>query len=261
MKKAQIYYPRTFRHFESEGKRQWFFFLFFVIPTLILFLAIYPELTRILSANVIKALSFVMPHEDLVVESSLYLPIFGGIHYVAALPTNKPSLLFSFINAGIVLLLLWIFLSNKYRRQPVSVYIAMNLLVLLISCIFFIVAPNDFPYTATDYSELYIKLQLGIWLSFIIILGIVIGFLIACNLRWRIFAFFGIMLYSLVFGCARYLTFLLILHKASILYLPTLFFTLGPFFDFLYLVYLYATYAKHIATATSNEGRALWKWL
>jgi hypothetical protein len=262
MKKTQIYYPRTYRHFQSERRRQWLFFLIFVVPCLLILLIFYPEITRVLSAYVIKALSFIMPHEDLNVEYSIYLPIFGGIHYVAALPTTAPTLKFTLLNTAVVLILMWIALTRKHRAKPFFIYIAMNLLFLLLSCIFFIAAPSYFPYSATDYSELYIKLQLGIWLSFIVIAGVVIGFLTVSKMRWRICAFFGIILYSFVFGCVRYLTFLLILYKASILYMATLFFTLGPFFDFLYLVYLYAIFAKHVTTSTNNqEGRALWKWL
>jgi hypothetical protein len=40
-----------------------------------------------------------------------------------------------------------------------------------------------------------------------------------------------------------------------------MFFSFGPFFDFLYLVYIYGLYVeKVISVSESQEGKGVWEW-
>lgn len=259
--KSKIYYPRTYRHFFADIKKQAVFILLIVTPMLLLLLFGYPELTRILSNLVVQCLNFIVPSPDLAIEQAAYMPVFGEVHYVVMLPTTYPNVNLILINLVITLSALWFFFASKAKGRPVSIYMSMNLLIHLISCIFFLLAADYFPYTAVEYSELYIKQQIGIWLSFIVIAGLITGFLLATSLRMRIAVFFSIILYSFVFGCVRYLTFLIIVYIGSVLYVPILFFMLGPFFDFLYLVFIYCAFVNHIVKKTTKDNPLeVWQW-
>ena len=261
MKKDRIFFPRTYRHFQVDSRQQALFVVLCIIPVLLLLLFFYPNLTEAISGWVIQLLRTGMPDVALFVGQSDFIPLFGSVHYVAGLPTVYPSFNFSMINLAAALILLWVCFSSKRRGKPLSIYFAMNLLIHLIACIYFAIVPTDFPYTATTYSDLYMKLQVAIWLSFIVIAGLATGLLMTQSVWLRLAAFFSILLYSLVFGFVRYLTFLYIIYAGSILYFPSLFLTLGPFFDFLYLVFLYSVFADIVIKQTStNEGRSAWQW-
>ena len=260
--KDRMYYPRTYRRFGSDSKRQILFAVFCMLPVLLLLLFFYPDLTRALSTWVIRLLQPVMPGANLYIQSGELIPLFGSVHYVAGLPTKYPDFNFSIINLGVTFALLWVCFTSKRKGKPLSIYFAMNLLIHLISCIYFAIVPMDFPYTATIHSELYLMVQVGVWITITVISGLVTGFLMVQGVGIRIAAFFCIVAYSLVFGCVRYLAFLYIVYTGSILYMPSLYFTLGPFYDFLYLVFLYSAFADIVINKTNtHKGRASWQWL
>jgi hypothetical protein len=66
-------------------------------------------------------------------------------------------------------------------------------------------------------------------------------------------------IYSLAFGAFRYVVFLFILSKISLLYMSILFFVLGPLLDFVYVVGIYSVYVTKLA-ARIQEDYSLWKW-
>jgi hypothetical protein len=74
-----------------------------------------------------------------------------------------------------------------------------GLLIHLVSCIFFLVMPEYFPYTITRYSELYMKQQVGIWLSFLVLAGLVSGWISRSGIS-KFYMYFSVMAYSLYSG-------------------------------------------------------------
>ena len=243
MNKTQIYYPRTFRRFKADYKNQWLFVLLCVAPCLLLFLFFYSPLSRLLCQGVQWCLRGVFGDQALSIGYGEYLPAF------------------CLVNLAVTLALLALCFTRRNRGKPLAIYLAIALLIHLISCIYFLLAADFFPYTATQYSELYMKQQVGIWLSFLAIAGFITGFMNNGTLLSRCVTFFGIMVYSFVFGSVRYLVFLFIVSKASSLYMPSMFFTLGPFFDFLYLVYFYGVFVRHVITrVNTGERRSVWEW-
>ncbi len=260
MNKTQIYYPRTFRRFKADYKNQWLFVLLCAAPCIVLFLFFYSSLSLWLCQAVQWCLKDVFGGDTLSLEYGEYLPIFGGVYYLSV-PNKLPGTAFCLANLVATLILLSFCFIRRNRCKPLAIYIAIALLIHLISCIYFLLAADYFPYTATQYSELYIKQQMGIWLSFLAIAGFITGFMNNGTLLSRCVTFFGIMIYSLVFGSVRYLVFLFIVSKASSLYMPSMFFTLGPFFDFLYLVYFYGVFVRHvIVRVNTGERRSVWEW-
>ncbi len=260
MNKTQIYYPRTFRRFKADYKNQWLFVLLCVAPCLLLFLFFYSPLSRLLCQGVQWCLRGVFGDQAISIGYGEYLPVLGGVYYLAV-PNQLPGPAFCLVNLAVTLALLALCFTRRNRGKPLAIYLAIALLIHLISCIYFLLAADFFPYTATQYSELYMKQQVGIWLSFLAIAGFITGFMNNGTLLSRCVTFFGIMVYSFVFGSVRYLVFLFIVSKASSLYMPSMFFTLGPFFDFLYLVYFYGVFVRHVITrVNTGERRSVWEW-
>jgi hypothetical protein len=189
-----------------------------------------------------------------------FMPFFGGVFYIH-LPGAQPDLKFILINIVVTILLLWFFFSGKRFGHPVSIYFGVALFIHLVSCVFFFFGTSLFPYSATVYSELYVKQQVGIWLCFLLISGLVTALLGTGNVFLRIGTLVGIMAYSFVFGFVRYFVFMYIVSNVSVLYMAALFFALGPFFDFMYLVFIYGMYVEKIIDVyDSDKGRDVWQW-
>lgn len=263
-KKKRIFYSRTYRHFAPESKKQWVFLLAVVLPCVFLFLFFFTELTSALSDWVRDALTEFFPADSINIAYRPFLPIFGGVYFVR-LPNLLPSGEATAINLVVTLASIFLLLlsfRHKKGGTPVSIYAVIVLLLHLVSCIFFLFAKDYFPYTVSEYSELYMLQQVGLWLAFIVLSGIISGIFGYGKIGGRMLLFFGIIAYSFVFGCVRYLVFLFILAKASTLYMTSLFFSLGPMFDFIYFVFIYSIFINtRIEHFNYGEGLADWQWM
>lgn len=261
--KTQIFFSRTYRYFEVNKKEQLIYVLALIVPSVVLFLLFYSEISRVLAIWVSNALAAGMPEESVGVLYTNFLPIFGGVYHVE-IPNSVPSNNEIWINLAVTMFLLVVTAllnKRKKRRTPLSIYFIIVLLIHLIACIYFLFAKDFFPYTATQYSELYIKQQVVIWLSFILLSGFVLGVIGYGEVRDKILFFLGVMLYSFVFGAARYLAFSYIISSTSSIYMATMFFSLGPLYDFLYFVFFYAVYInRKIKYFDYGEGRSRWQW-
>jgi hypothetical protein len=67
------------------------------------------------------------------------------------------------------------------------------------------------------------------------------------------------LVYSIIFGTLRYIIFLFILSKFSIIYMALLFFCFGPLIDFVYIVGIYSYYGSRHAI-NLRKNRTVWKW-
>lgn len=263
-KKNRIYYARTYRHFAPESKKQWAFLLVFVLPCLLLFLFFFSELTLALSTSIRDSLASFFPADTIQIAYRPFLPFFGGVHFVE-LPNRLPTGEATAVNLIVTLLgLFGILFSSRHKKggTPISIYAMIILLLHLVSCIFFLFAKEFFPYTVSEYSELYMLQQVGLWLAFIFMAGVIAGVFGYGKTGGRLLLFLSIMAYSLLFGCVRYIVFLFILAKGSTLYMTSLFFSLGPMFDFIYFVFLYSIFINsRIEHFNYGEGQADWQWM
>lgn len=263
-KKANIYFSRTYRHFKVNSKEQLFYVFALILPTIVLYLLFYTEISSFISHLLIPPLKAVFPDESIGLASSEFFSLFGNIYYVK-LPNSLPSykeiilnLIFSIIFFIISLL------ANKKtdKKTPLPIYFAFILLIHMISCIYFLFARDYFPYTATEFSELYMKQEIVIWFSLIFLSGFVLGVIGYGKVSTRIILFITLLMYSFVFGIVRYLAFSYIVSLGSSLYMPSLFFTFGPLYDFLYFVFFYAIFInREIRYFGYGEGRYRWQWL
>lgn len=258
--KAKIYYPRTYRHLILDRLRQLLFVLACVLPVIVLLLVFYPQLTGALSSAVAGFLSTIFPGANFSVISDEFIPMLGPIYFIR-MPSVAPSLFFSLCNLAVALVLLTVCVTGRRKGTPISIYFVIALLLHIVSSLYFAFASAYFPYTATDYTELYIKQQMSIWLCITVIAGFATGFISGGALYIRIGYYLLTLAYSFVFGSVRYFSFLFIIYTCSSLFMATLFFSLGPFFDFLYLVYFYGLFVDRMVTHLNSERRqALWQW-
>lgn len=263
-KKNQIFFSRAYRHLKPNKKERLLFLLLCVLPCLILYLIFYTKISLALAIWVKQELSTCVPGSSLSIAYGEFLPIFGGAYFVQ-IPSKMPSFQEIAINLVATLVLLcivFVIAKKKKGGTSLTIFFAIILLTHLIACIYFMFASKYFPYSATQYSELYIKQQVSIWLSFLIMSGLLSGVLGYGKITGKLAVFFGTLAYSFIFGCVRCLAFLYIISKGSSLYMATLFFSLGPLFDFLYLVCFYVIHTNaQIKYYDQGEGRLKWHWL
>ena len=59
----------------------------------------------------------------------------------------------------------------------------------------------------------------------------------------------------------RYVIFIWLLYRFSVIYMAFFYFMIGPMFDFLYLVMIYAVFVNRmIGVYDSRKGKEVWKW-
>jgi len=259
--KASIFFPRTYRRLPTNRLRQLLFLALVPLPFLVALLVCYPFVTERLSQFAILVLSSTMPTGAFSLGQSDWLPFLGHIKVLTVTPTHLPSLAFTIANLAVTVALILACCLNKRRKQPIFIYLVMNLLVHLASCLFFLIAPWAFPYTVSSFAELYMLQQLCVWISFSVIAGVAIGLLTAESLPFKAVSFLAIMAYSLIFGTVRYIFFIWVLQSFTIIYMPILFFALGPFYDFLYLVFIYGLITDHMVEGLNKvSGQSRWQW-
>lgn len=256
--KKQIYFARTYRHLQINRARTAIFLLLFILPALILLLFFYDELTYLMCracAYAVQASGGPQPS----IATSVFIPMLGPVYYLD-LPTVYPDYHLILMNLAVALVMVWVLSSGPQKGRPIAIYLSINLFTHIMACVFFLLGRDQFPYTLADYSDLYMKQQIGIWITFLVLIGLIMGFLSKSGLMHRILIVVSVMLYSFVFGLVRYILFTLILMRFSVLYMPLMFFSLGPFFDFLYFVAIYAISTNKMIYIYDSEKKEEWLW-
>jgi hypothetical protein len=255
MPKSLIYYHRAYRKITGSG---WLFLvelLIITLPLSLLILFIYPSITEQMSLIAQTVLSsYYLPDTVKVIGQSF---IWGNVSIVS-IPGTHPSALVSFINF-IISLVLIISLPFAKRGRNIAIYVAFLAAINLVSALFFTLSPSEFPYTGTVFSELYIKTEISMWLFIPIILGMAFMPLPAPILPKVLLIVFAL-LYSIIFGTLRYIIFLFVISKFSVIYMALLFFAFGPLIDFVYIVGIYCFYTSRLAKKLKGS-ESVWKWL
>lgn len=255
--KKQIFFARTYRHLKMNPIKYLLFLLIFVLPSVIFLCLFYDELTLAMS----NAAAWVIqraggPAAGMC--SGGFLPKLGPVYYLS-LPTVQPGYGLILGNLAVSLVVLWILSTGPRKGRSISVYFSIMLFIHIMTCVFFLLGRDLYPYTITDFSDLYMKQQIGIWLTFLVLIGCVLG-LENGGLWHRVLTVAGVMLYSFLFGFVRYVLFLGVLHCFSVLYMPLMFFALGPFFDFLYFVAIYAIATNRMIRMYDSRMKGEWVW-
>lgn len=258
--KGQIRLSHTYRHLKINHLKRNLYLWFLILPMLIVYFFTYAQLSVFISNFVRNILSELIPVKEMTLTTSEFLPYFGDVTFIT-LPTavfdSQLNILTLIVSAAI----LWFMLTGKRRGNPASIFVSIGLFIQIISCIFFIFAAKDFPYSATIYSELYIKQQISLWLFFFIIIGVVTVLLGNGYFYHNLFFILSLMAYSFIYGVLRYVAYLYIVSEISTIYMAALFFTFGPLFDFLYVTYFYGLYVNRIILVNeSKDSEDIWQW-
>lgn len=254
MAKTIIYYHRAYRKITRSG---WLFVVemsAICIPLSFAILFGFPLLTEPMSFISQAVLSSGYPSGAIQIVEKAFL--WENIS-VISLPTSYPSDLTVIINL-VVSLFLVLFLPKVKKGKNIAIFFFFLACINLVSTLFFIFVPFDFPYTATGFSEFYIKSEISIWLFIPFILGM--AFLpLPSSVYPKLMLIVLTLIYSIIFGTLRYIVFLFIVSKFSVIYMALLFFAFGPLIDFVYIVGIYCFYNSRLAmTLKGNES--VWKW-
>lgn len=254
------YYSRTYKHLSPNRMLSFLHYILFLIPGTYLLYANYSDITKTFANLAYRIISNLIPAELLGIGQDAYFPHKGDVYYLT-LPTNAaPSTGFIIVNIIVIALIYFILTKTKDRFKPIGYYLGVGLFIHLCSCIFFLFFSEYFPYDINEYSSLYIKQQTGIYFSFFIITSLIMADMVT-KIFHKYMTMIFIMIYCFVFGFVRYVVFLLILHYFSSLYMAEIFFMLGIFFDFTYLVNFYSIYMSYVSKHIANRQTTnFWKW-
>lgn len=254
--KAVILYHRAYRKLPGSFWMFFLQFLLFATPVSICSVLFYPEITRALCQTALYVLTPQFPADSLRMAEQQFLPFLDNYSYLQ-LPSTMPSFYFSLVNAVICVILLLI-LPRIETAKPIMIFLMMASSVHLVSSLFFLIAPQWFPYDTSEYSRLYILQQISICFFVPLIIGMAVmplpsSILSRCLVVWSTYV------YSLIFGTLRYIVFLYVLEGYSLLYMAILYFVTGPLIDFIYIVGIYSVYVARVANKMKGDLK-LWQW-
>ncbi len=222
--------------------------------SLLMFLIYYflPQLTYYICVYV----KFLLPVKNVEIVKSTF--IFKNI-YLLSFPGKFPSMYFSKMLAIFSFLSIIVIPSLKIIPKNFSIWIALASFIMLVSALFFVFFSYRFPYTLTDFSELYVKTEIAIW--WVLIPFVISFFTVPLPERVlpKVFVVMAILGYGIIFGTVRYFVFLYVLWKFSYIFMAPLFFIFGPLADFLYIVGIYSFYLSHLAIKLSRK-KEVWIW-
>ncbi|MGE5343943.1 MAG: hypothetical protein ACM3SY_20925 [Candidatus Omnitrophota bacterium] len=255
--KTKIRYHRSYRKLKPKSLTYIGLILVPMIAGIdaLIILVIKPT-TRIICEITQQVLSTVisLPLIRIVPRTYLYNEIF-----IINFPGRYPSTAVSILTAIGSLTVLFLILARNKPIDPKYVWLTFIFFIMLVSALYFTFFSGYFPYNLEIFSELYIKTEIAIWVIIPIVLSLALLPFPIPEYK-KVAAILLTLGYSVVFCLVRYMVFLYVLRQFSYLYMALMFFILGPFLDFIYIV---GSYSLCIATASlkSSKDMELWNWL
>jgi hypothetical protein len=251
--KSQIHYARYGRALNFKKIN---FILQFVLSILVFETILFKYINSITYYIAIFASYFIkQPHLDS--EKFLNFHIFYT-YSVSQIPKTNFCIILIIIS---IILILFLY-KQKFIIKLFSMWLILFFMLILLSSIYFLLFGKYFPYAIKDFSILYIKLQIGIFVMIPIIIGLPLALfsfnykIIMLNIVTMIIA----LIYSILFGSIRYALFLFILSKYSVLWMSSMFFLFGPLMDFTYIVAIFSLYVSLVSKAY-NKSLSIWRWV
>lgn len=252
--KTIIYYHRSYRKIAGSG---WSFLLALIAVGFSLSLAVIffcPFLTKWMSLITKGVLSPYYSTGTLHIIEKSFIWKNVSMLEINGLHPSTPAI---YVNAVISLLVIVAMIPIK-KYKNIAVFIIFLTFIHLVSALFFMFFGYAFPYTGTEFSELCVKSQIGMWIFIPIIL--VMAFMpLPATMASRLSVLIVTMMYSFVFGALRYIVFLFIISEFSVIYMALLYFAFGPLVDFIYIVGIYSIYNSRLSKTLKGK-EAVWKW-
>lgn len=202
-----------------------------------------------------------MMYDAFGIESSMqemaFIPFFK-LRYLSitgCMPSHKHIIIAGIIS---IIILLVVYFMGK-GCGPFTFFMVLTVIILLFSTIFFYFWGDKFPYLLTDFSRIYMTQQLVSWLAVGFILSLVSALYSKATVL-AIVTYYGTLAYCFVIGSLRYLFYLVFLHYASNLYMVPLFFTLGVFWDFLFVVCVFSIFSRKLSSKYKKRSDTVWQY-
>lgn len=250
--KSVIFYSRAGKRLEKNVFLALLEFLLLAVPAEILLVCFMTWLSN----NMVNFAGYFFNKYDIYSQKFLFKKIYF-LSMEGKFPSFESSL--SILLGSALLIILFTKIKKIPIPRPVSMWIVFVCLINLISSLFFLLSPQNFPYAIRQFSDLYIKTQIGMWLCVPVLLGLSLAFFPFAFIS-KTFLLYLTLIYSIIFGVVRYAFFLVILKKYSYLFMPIMFFVFGPLLDFVYIVGFYSFYVSLISRKYSKDIR-IWRWL
>ena len=256
--KKKIFYTREYRHMKNTPLTMIVELIFTIVPFLVILRVCYSRFSLWLSEVTKEILSSIF-HVNAEIAQNDALAAFDPVFYVN-LPGRKPRFTMSIVMLVVVLFLLIVVLQVFDKYKSFMIYMGIFLGILLMSDIYFIFWGDKFPYTLGTYASMYMLQQVIMWFAIALVSVVALSVLPGIHGSVLI-AFWSIMLYSLIYGSVRYIVFIVFLYWATNVFMAPLFFMCGVFLDFMYVVAIYAIYARRISRKFSKrEEMNVWEW-
>ena len=155
-----------------------------------------------------------------------------------------------FLHLNLVLTAVFILCVYCFKTGLGTFYFLAVGITHFIACLFFELLPEAFPYTANDYLNIYMQQQMVIFFSIPLVLGVPCALMLKSPLK-GLCCVAGCILFGGLFSVLRYALVIYVLTYVSILYLPVIYFYIGPVMDFFYMIIFYS-FAVRMASCEHN---------
>ncbi len=161
---------------------------------------------------------------------------------------------------GVISVILWI-LMIVLKKLPLPLRLGVKVLAALnlVGCIYFWLWGEHFPYILRDFSILYVSAEIGMWIAIPLMMMFSLMPIPVPVYKKATLVIFTLV-YTYVFGFIRYAFFVFILAKFSYLWMALLYFILGVFFDFAFMIAFYSYFISLVSPGLFKKQR-IWRWL
>lgn len=252
--KDRIYFTRAYRRLPVPGLVSSVFLVLFILLLLFLVIWFRSELSYIVAWSGWKAATLMGADARLASVDFLWAPLYC-VDTLAVYPTRFAVFLSLIISIVVVVVLPFV----KKLPAPANYWFFYIFFVQLVSSLFFVFFATYFPYTVMDYTSLYAKVLLIMWIVIPLIDGLSVAAYPTPFWHKMILALITL-LYSIVFGAVRGALNIVILESGSVMMMAFCFFILGALLDFIYVTGFFGFFMAKTARDLSDR-KAIWKWL
>lgn len=256
--KKVIYYNREYRYIKRNPIGAVFFFLMAVFPFEYILIHNYSGYTKTISEFTGRILEKFF-HIDAGIGSENFISLGEPIYYVDVQGRN-PDFTFCFVMLLVTLAVIVVTVQKFKDNKPFMIYLTMLSVVLIISIVYFVFKADDFPYTLGYYADCYLSQEIVVLGMIAVILGFAISILPNVY-GFDLLAFWVTMTYGVIYSTVRYIVYIVFLYWATNLFMAPLYFMMGIFLDFLYVVAIYAIFAKKVSDRyNTGKEQSRWMW-
>ena len=255
--KERIFYHRSYRTLERARPGRWWGLLGLVLALDVLLFLAMPWLLGAASGAVRSLLS-ACGVPATVQSVTFFPPLLPQVPLVLT-PTVSPSPWFSFASLAVAVAAVLGLPLLRGLPRPLAIYLVFLGALTGLSAAYFMVVPERFPNDIYDYSLLHASLEVFLWLLVPLVMALALNPLPGGN-GLKLAVVLSALVYSVTLGTVRWAATLYLMQKGSVLFMATLFFGIGPFFEFVGVVTLYALYVNAQALRLARDPAA-WHWL